>query len=263
VQITKNEEKGNIYAQLPLLTLKVTKDKYNLQSPSTITTYKGKKSIPLIIKPPLVTVPNKNGIGTMQLTLIPSYTVSFDITWPMVAPTGLSFKDNIQQFSLSLAQSEAFLEITSTTTITAVSHNIILKPVSSTAQFKDWPITINILPIPTTTAPTFTSALVSVTHYTSTISISCDQDVFVFFYAMPFDTYKIHDSATVKAWVLAGYKIIDPDTIIGYYSYSSGAMVNTVMSNLLAETKYKIKIYYESPLDNGNGTTEYDFDTSP
>lgn len=79
---------------------------------------------------------------------------------------------------------------------------------------------------------------------------------------MPFDTYKVHDSATVKAWVLAGYKVINPDTIIGYYSYSSGAVVNTVLVNLLAETKYKIKIYFESPLDNGNGTTEYDFDTS-
>jgi len=66
VQITKQEANGNIYAQLPLLNLQITKTSYALQSFTAINVYKTKKSIPLIIQPPLATVTNKNGVGTMQ-----------------------------------------------------------------------------------------------------------------------------------------------------------------------------------------------------
>ena len=86
---------------------------------------------------------------------------------------------------------------------------------SSTAQLNDRDITINILAIPTTATPVFNSAFVSATFFTATINLSCDQEVFVYFFAMPKTTYKEHTSATVKSWVLAGYRVIDRDTIIG------------------------------------------------
>lgn len=229
VQINKNEKSGQIYSELPLLKVKVIKTKYDLEVPSAINTYIGKKSNYLVVQPPLITITDPNGAIT-DMSLLPAYTVVFDIVWAVPPPAGLTFTNNQQQFSLALETPESFLEIQCDSTLTAgATYDFVIKPVSSTAQFNEKSITITVQ-TPPTGVPTFAASLSSATLYTATISMNCSQEVFIFYYAMPFDSYKEHSRSTVKAWVMSGYRSIETNTVVGYYSYqlTDNSAVTTV-----------------------------------
>jgi hypothetical protein len=250
VQVTKKEASGQIYSELPLLRILVVPVTYTLSGISVVDMNIGSRSIPI----------------KLSIADVPVDDIKFDILFLSGDAKGaMTVANNQQQFTLTDSKLAFFLQLEEyDKTVAPQTIAVTIRAVLASSNFLDKVITVNLVSGGSTSEPTvtFTVPSLSPNFFNMTFQAKSDQPVFIYYYAVPSYLFINKTKDTVRSWALNGLTILEGDITVGSLGImTTGVDQDVILTNLIADTAYTLVIFIESTSSTSVKTVNYTFNT--
>ena len=245
--VEKQEVGDVMYANLPLLKVKVASKQLKLEIDEAVKVFKGSSSLPVL--------------------LIPEFAPYEEYAFKIVIlndPKGyLAIKDGIEDFSIAPNKPAYKLVINSSRSTDILNAKLLITPVdsSNTAPFVTSTVNLSIVPVPQTTSQDLIISLRETEAYNTMIDFTLDSEVYVVFYASPSYDHTELTFNYVENMVLRGIRHVGDMHFRAGVIYDYRQPLTFALDGLLASTEYKLTAYYQFPYETSIKKKEIAFET--
>lgn len=221
------------YTKLPLLNIKVLPNMARFIVPDFAKVFKQGTSLPIELRP-------------QKLPITETwFTVEFVGSTP-----GLSFVDELVEFSISIEQPIFFAQVAAEQSTLLSTAQFLITPKLASSPFESTTVNLEIVTKTATADPTLVIAFRDIAQFGTKMIFSSNQEVHILYYLSPLYEYVSFSRTTIEAWVLRGITRVGDtkDVYIGFATINDPIETSTkIFDDLLADTEYKVKVFFTSP----------------